>query len=651
MSTTHPPPTTTHETKVAEADYTSCSQSELIARIAHLESQLRDQTARLVNFTLSGHSSSTAATATARPNGSVVRAHRAQREQQRRSRSRSRTPSPRRARPFDPSAYSTRHIALKFAYLGHRYNGFEHANGNVTPAPTIEEVLWKALRKARLISPPLSDGADTSVDVVWDEKERIARYTRGDDPLDYEEGKVRLELNWDGCEYSKCGRTDRGVSAFGQVVGVRVRSNRPLEKEEVVQAEEHDCARNKDADEDDQEQEQGVGERTEEGEEDMFGMMVGDPGSESDTESKISKQSFHPVKDELSYISILNAILPPDIRVLAWCPDPPATFDARFSCRERRYKYFFTNPSFCPTPGALGLKNGMREGYLDIDKMRVAAKKLEGLHDFRNLCKIDASKQMASCERRVTFADVVRFEDEGGVSARSEMSQFGIGSPAPPPTTALKAGPEVYTFCVHGTAFLWHQVRCMVAILFLVGQGLEQPSVVDELLDIEKNPGRPMYEMADDAPLVLWDCVFPPDDNGDKEMVDSLNWLYAGDEATLPSLTTKGDGKFGAGGVVDELWTVWREAKMKEILAGSLLNLAIGQGDGSSLRRGARKDVNHPPGRSQKVFQGGDNARIAGKYVPVMQKPKMDSLQVLNGKFASGKKVRRDARNGEAGGV
>ncbi|KAJ9633048.1 pseudouridine synthase deg1 [Knufia peltigerae] len=652
MSTTphYPPPTPTQTTSAPmppeAGDYTSYSNSELISRISHLESQLREQTTRLAQFTFSDDDSNGPCT-THHLGGLIPKRHRSrERRRSRRSRSRSRTPSPsRRARPFDASAYSTRRIALKFAYLGHRYNGFEHANGNVTPAPTIEEVLWKALRKARLISPSLADGADTSVDVVWGEKERLARYTRGDNPSDYDETKVRLDLSWDGCEYSKCGRTDRGVSAFGQVIGVRVRSNKPIEKRS------EDAARSQKKRGGKEEPEvHHQSEEEQEGEQDMFGMMVGDSENESETESKTETKSFDPVKDELSYISILNAILPADIRMLAWCPDPPPTFDARFSCRERRYKYFFTNPAFCPTPGALGLKkndSGIREGYLNIEKMRIAAKKLEGLHDFRNLCKIDASKQMPNCERRVTFADVVKFHEDDHNNtppfAASVMSQFGFDSITSTGVNKAGARPEVYTFCVHGTAFLWHQVRCMVAILFLVGQGLEQPSIVDELLDIEKNPGRPMYEMADDAPLVLWDCIFPDDDS---KMVDSLDWLYAGDKRTLPSLTTKGDGKFGAGGVVDELWTVWREAKMKEILAGSLLDLAIGQGDGSSLRRGAQKDANHPPSRSQKLFQGGDNARIAGKYVPVMQKPKMDTLEALNAKFANGKKVRRDARNG-----
>ena len=36
---------------------------------------------------------------------------------------------------------------------------------------------------------------------------------------------------------------------------------------------------------------------------------------------------------------------------------------------------------------------------------------------------------------------------------------------------------EVYELTVVGLAFLWHQIRCMVSILFLVGNGLEKPEV------------------------------------------------------------------------------------------------------------------------------------------------------------------------------
>ena len=592
------------------SDYTSLSHADLVARISALESKVRTQTALLSRLSGASNPASPA---------------------------RKRSPS-RRAKPFDPSLYSTRHVALKFSYIGSRYNGYEHANGSVTPKPTIEEAVWKALRKARLIAPTLGEDADQSYDVVWDTAERLRKYSAGRGEV--EEGKMRLEVNWEGCQYSKCGRTDRGVSAFGQVVGIRVRSNRPLVKEV----------------------ETGVLEEVVpvDGSADMMDM----PGMDIDV-GDLSASTYSPpfdgIKDELPYVSILNSILPPDIRVLAWCPEPPEGFDARFSCRERRYRYFFTNPAFCPTPGKMGMRRAdgkqaeIREGWLDIEKMKEAAKKLEGLHDFRNLCKIDPSKQMSGCERRIRFADVVEYEGMGGAFEAEQELNDGRGTFAktlaksllPNDVVGVGQGPKVYTFCVHGSAFLWHQVRCMVAIIFLVGQGLEEPTIVDELLDVKKNPCRPMYEMADDAPLVLWDCIFPDETSNEQ---DSLKWIYAGDNASIPALNTKGDGKFGLGGVVDELWTQWRKAKIEEVLAGSLLDLVISQGDGSVLQRGGFREAENVTFRSQKVFDGSETARLVGDYLPVMKKPKMDTLEVQNAKYLNGKKARRDARAIEVNG-
>lgn len=39
-----------------------------------------------------------------------------------------------------------------------------------------------------------------------------------------------------------------------------------------------------------------------------------------------------------------------------------------------------------------------------------------------------------------------------------------------------------------GQAYLWHQVRCIMAILLLVGQQNESPDVITQLLDVESNP-------------------------------------------------------------------------------------------------------------------------------------------------------------------
>ena len=495
----------------------------------------------------------------------------------------------------------------------------------MTPRPTIEEVLWFALRKARLISPPCSEG--TGYEVEWNASARAR--------------KGASEVSWEGCQYSKCGRTDRGVSAFGQVVGVRVRSARPL------------LAKGRGDGEGVEGEDEAMMNGGEEGAEELPGI-----GSD-DLVSSNNDPAFHPVNDELPYISILNGILPPTIRVLAWCPDPPpnqrtgGAFDARFSCLERRYRYFFTNPAFCPTPGPLGIRdagdktNRMREGWLDIGAMDRAARKLKGLHDFRNLCKIDASKQMSDCKRRISYAAVEQVVQQGGPSSfhaepdlDAEARDGGAVDVEQRARLAREirenpSTPQVYSFTVHGSAFLWHQVRCMAAVLFLVGQGLESLSIVDELLDVEKNPGRPIYEMASDAPLVLWDCVFA------EEGQDGLDWIYAGDARSIPGLAIRNDGKFGMGGVVDEIWTQWRRHKMDEILSSSLLDLVISQGDGSALQRGGSRTAEDAKVRSQRLFDGQATAKAVGRYVSVMQKPRMDGLDEQNAKYQAGKGARR----------
>jgi len=49
-------------------------------------------------------------------------------------------------------------------------------------------------------------------------------------------------------------------------------------------------------------------------------------------------------------------------------------------------------------------------------------------------------------------------------------------------------GYSMYCLRLTGRAFLWHQIRCIVAVLFLVGNGKEEPSIIQELFDVEKNP-------------------------------------------------------------------------------------------------------------------------------------------------------------------
>lgn len=295
--------------------------------------------------------------------------------------------------------------------------------------------------------------------------------------------------------------------------------------------------------------------------------------------------------------------------------------------------------------------------------MREAARKFEGSHDFRNFCKVDPSKQIDLFVRSVNSSEITEVDNGAGGAMRfltvPDLQQYH-----PPETriaelkpqsensdrfasTLIHSSPKLYAFEVKGSGFLWHQVRHMIAILFLIGQGLEKPSLVDDLLDIKKIPQKPVYDMADAAPLVLEDCEFE----------SGLQWI------TLDDLTdnkfgvsrTGGikDAKYGIGGAVDMLWKVWHGHKIDEMLAGSLLDLVVrGHKDHVKSEHGALEENNeerqHKEVRknsSQKVFLGGDSSRYAGRYTPVSERPRMESVDTINAKYLKRKGIDMPERN------
>jgi len=287
-------------------------------------------------------------------------------------------------RPFDMSRYAQRHVALRVAYIGTAYQGFAY---QVETEDTVEGRVLEALMKTRLITDRASSGVSCG------------------------------------------GRTDKGVSALGQVLALRVRSN--LVDGEGVIAPLHappSAARSSPA--------------------------AADP--------LVAPPAAAPPM-ELDYCHLLNRVLPPDIRVTAWSPTD-AQFSARFSATHRTYKYFFA-----------------RAG-LDVERMAEGARRLLGEHDFRNFCKIDPS--------------VTNFRRSVLAAAIQPASGGGGGEDADSPLA-------LWEFEVRGTAFLYHQVRCMVAVLFLIGEGKEAPTIVSELLDTARYPRRPNYEIASEAPLLL----------------------------------------------------------------------------------------------------------------------------------------------------
>ena len=524
--------TSKYRTMSGESNYQSWTKNGLIQKVKELEAELRNRPApepKHENEIQPQNEEGDAAKKSTKPKGK---------------------------RKMDPSKYSTRYIALKLAYLGKNYGGFEfQAMAN---APSIEEELWNALTKACLIFP---------------NDERV--------------------VDFECCEYSKCGRTDKGVSAFGQVIGLRVRSNRPLPKKRRRLSE--------------------AGEA----------MVIDEQSAENVEEMEDETSTFDPIKDELQYPRLLNRVLPPDIRILAWCPSPPPDFSARFSCRERQYRYFFTQPAFTPEPSA----GGARNGWLDIEAMREAAKRYEGEHDFRNFCKIDPGKQITNFVRTIYETDIEEVRDVSSALPYLSGSQFAPAEGLPADSTVY---PKVYSFNVRGSAFLWHQIRHMVAVLFLAGQRLEKPDIVTTMLDVANNPCKPNYVMADEVPLVLWDCIFPGENDAPVEptakKTDGLDWVYLADDPALS--------KPGPFGVMDGMWAYWRERKLDELLSNQLLQLVSTQRSKDPSRQVTRPEPTGKQASSVIVYEGGNGGRMGGRYVPLMKKDKLQSPEEQNERYA-----------------
>lgn len=185
---------------------------------------------------------------------------------------------------FDFTRVKQRHIALKILYFGWDYDGLASQAENEN---TVEHHLFKALIRTCLI-----------------------------------EGR-------DKCNYNRCGRTDKGVSSFGQVVDLDVRSNLFDELD----------PRN-------------------------IGLFTPEPFSSASNDAA-AKPTI-----ELDYVGILNRVLPDHIKVIAWAP-VRRDFSSRFSCSSRSYSYIFPR------------------GDLSIESMEVALKYLIGEHDFKNSCSFD----------------------------------------------------------------------------------------------------------------------------------------------------------------------------------------------------------------------------------------------------------------------
>ncbi|KAJ7280206.1 pseudouridine synthase [Mycena rebaudengoi] len=441
-----------------------------------------------------------------------------------------------RSKEFDFSSYPRRKIALKFCYSGWDYHGLV-VQADPTPLPTVEGVLFKALARARLIDP---------------------------------------DAGLEGCGWERCGRTDCGVSAGGQVISLWVRSAldaAPPPSKPIPILEEPIAPSSEPPD-------------------DTFpGLDAAGFGTLDDIDFIAPTNASH--QSEHSYTLILNRILPPTIRILAWSPVTPE-FSSRFACTSRHYKYFFS-----------------AEG-LDIPRMAEAASLLVGGHDFRNFCKMDPAKQLTVYRREILSAQI------------SEVPGGALG---------------MHVLDLRGNAFLYHQVRHIMAVLFLVGAGLEQPLVVKTMLNVdpgaEGDPAlpvvdcRPEYQMADALPLMLYECHYPP---------GAVDWQTE----VVPEDDSSGPLPPVGAGLYHRLQSIHARSEMYAMLNHQFASAAAAHAP--NVPPPATIEVGPSGKRSIKVPLGGATFRRQPRYVPLLDRKRSDHYEVTNERWRVGRGAKQAER-------
>ncbi len=125
----------------------------------------------------------------------------------------------------------------------------------------------------------------------------------------------------------------------------------------------------------------------------------------------------------------------------------PAEFDARFSARDRHYRFRLIDGAVAPPRARYD--HWILGEPLSVPAMRAGARLLLGQHDFASFCR---KREGATTERRLTTATVARPEP-GRIHLRFV-----------------------------GTAFCHQQVRAMVGCLVEVGCGKRPPEWIGEVL-------------------------------------------------------------------------------------------------------------------------------------------------------------------------
>ena len=153
-------------------------------------------------------------------------------------------------------------------------------------------------------------------------------------------------------------------------------------------------------------------------------------------------------RETASWVRGTNAFLPNDIAV-QWARAVPDEFHSRASAVARRYAYVVLESTVRPSVEAGRV--GWVYRPLDSDKMRLAAQYLLGEHDF-------SSFRAAQCQAKSPIKTLQRID------------------------IAQRPGSSYWRFEFQANAFLHHMIRNIMGCLVAVGQGMEQPDWLAQVL-------------------------------------------------------------------------------------------------------------------------------------------------------------------------
>jgi tRNA pseudouridine38-40 synthase len=151
----------------------------------------------------------------------------------------------------------------------------------------------------------------------------------------------------------------------------------------------------------------------------------------------------------------LNAMLPPDVRVLR-VEQAADRFHARHASRAKTYCYRIVNG---PIASPFTARYAWHVPWpLDADAMDVAARQLEGEHDF-------AAFRSTGSEVRETVRRLFESRVRVWTLDAADPDAAGAGPSAP------LAGGRMILYVVRGSGFLRHMVRAIVGTLVEIGSG------------------------------------------------------------------------------------------------------------------------------------------------------------------------------------